>query len=309
MDIKKYDKIYNLGHEDNAEIFSNPETFVCIQEKMDGGNGRVYIKNGKIIFGSRTQQLTSDEGEDTNVQKNFKRALDFIREKLKDKDLSHLEGYTLFGEIMIKHTINYNWDITPPFLGFDVYDGKDYLDWYEAKGIFERLGFEFVPIIKVCQVKDIQLPITDEFVPTSKYTMGTAEGVVFKTFNPRIYGKYVRSEFKERNKEVFGMNKKHATNDEEYIVSLYCNNYRIEKQILKLMDDGMELHLSMMTKLPTNVYDDIWEENYKEISHLKQKTICFDVLRKQITKRCLTVLQNFIQNNILSETFIKDGKL
>jgi hypothetical protein len=304
MDIKKYDKIYNLGHEDNAEIFSNPETIVCVQEKVDGANFRIYFHEGKVLFGSRTQQLTSDEGEDTNLEKNFRRAVEYVRDKLKDKDLNKYNGLTLFAENMVKHTINYNWDITPPILGFDVYDNM-YWNWESAKGLFEELGFEFVPIIRVCQVKDIQLPITDDFVPTSKYTLGTAEGVVFKTFNPRIYGKYVRSEFKEKNKEVFGGNKKHATNDEEYIVSLYCNNYRIEKQILKLMDDGMELHMSMMTKLPTNVYNDIWEENYKEISHLKQKTICFDVLRKQIAKRCLTVLQNFIQNNLISETFIK----
>lgn len=299
MEIKKYDKIFQLGNKENEEIFLNPDTEVCIQEKVDGANFRIYFHEGKVLFGSRTQQLTSDEGEDTNLEKNFKRAVEFVREKLKDKDLNKYNGMTLFAENMVKHTIDYNWEITPPIIGFDVYQ-EDYWHWDKAKALFEELGFDFVPIVKVCKASEIK-EVTDEMVPVSKYTVQQAEGIVFKTFNPRIYAKYVRAEFKEKNKETFGGSKKHATNDEEYLTAMYCTNYRIEKGILKLLDEGKELHMSMMKFLPNLVYDDLWEENYKEIIHLKQKTICFDTLRKQVTKRCLNVLTQFITNNALNK--------
>jgi hypothetical protein len=300
MEFKTYDKIHQLGHEENKDIFSNPNTLVCLQEKVDGANFRIYIKDGKLIFGSRTQQLTSDEGEDTNLQKNFNRAVRYVRDKLKDKDLSKYNDMILFTENMVKHTINYNWDITPAVIGYDIFQNNDYIDWNYAKIIFQELGLEFVPIIKECKVNELTLPITDEQVPISKYTMQQAEGIVFKTLSPRIYGKYVRTAFKEKNKEVFGGKKKYAKDDEEYLTSVYCTNYRIEKVILKLIDEGMSLEMTMMNKLPKRVYEDIWEENLKEIIYLKQRTINFETFKKEVTKRCLNVLQQMIQNNILN---------
>jgi hypothetical protein len=302
MEFKKYDKVYRLGHEDNQEIFGDPEREVCLQEKVDGANFRVYIKDGTLIFGAHNTQLTSDTGEDTNVQKNFTRAVNFVRETLRGKDLSAFNNLTLFMECMVKHTISYNWDITPAVLGFDVYNNEmgEYVHWKQAKELFELLGFTFVPILKECKVKDLTLPITDEMVPQSKYTLQKAEGIVFKTFNPRIYGKYVREEFKEKNKEVFGGGKKEANTDEEYFIALYCPNFRIEKQILKLMDEGIKLDRPMMKLLPNRVYEDIWEENWKEMIHLKQKTINFDSFRREVTKRCLIVLDTFIQNQLLN---------
>lgn len=306
MEFKKYDKIYQLGHDENKDIFVNPDTEVCLQEKVDGANFRVYINNGKLIFGSRTRQLTDDNGEDVEIEKNFNKAIIFVREKLKNVDLTQWNRFTLFMECMTRHTIAYNLDITPPVIGFDIYqefEGEtNYLHWNVAKRIFEDFGFEFVPIIKVCNVRDLTLPITDEMVPQSKYTMQKAEGIVFKTFNPRIYAKYVRNEFKEKNAEVFGGKrvKYNSEDDSGEIVGKYCTNYRIEKCVLKLIDDGMKMELSMMKYLPNKVYEDIWEENWKDIIHMKQKTVTFDTIRKCVTKRCLSVLNQMIINNAIN---------
>ncbi len=83
----KYHKIKRLGDDENKDIFLNPDDEIVIEEKVDGANIRILIKDGKIIFGSRTQQLTSDEGEDTNIEKNFRRCVEFIRDTLKDINL------------------------------------------------------------------------------------------------------------------------------------------------------------------------------------------------------------------------------
>ena len=79
--FSKYLKIKQAGHKDNALMFTDDNDQIFIEEKVDGGNFRFMFKNGNIIFGSRTQQLTSDEGEDTNVQKNFVRCVEYVKEK------------------------------------------------------------------------------------------------------------------------------------------------------------------------------------------------------------------------------------
>ena len=121
MDFKKYRKIFVVGHEENKEIFKDKDDEIIIEEKIDGGNFRFYIsEEGNIIIGSRTQQLTSNDGEDTNMNKMFRRCSDFVREKLSDKELDKYKGMIFYGENCVKHTLDYNWETIPPFLGFDI---------------------------------------------------------------------------------------------------------------------------------------------------------------------------------------------
>ena len=122
-EFTKYKKIYQLGNKENKDIFKDKGDWIYIQEKVDGANFRFYITDeGQIVFGSRSQQLTSNEGEDTNVQKNFMRCVNHVRGCLGDKDLSGYKGCIFYGECMTKHTIGYDWENTPPFLGFDIFD-------------------------------------------------------------------------------------------------------------------------------------------------------------------------------------------
>ena len=298
----KYKKIKQLGDEENEDIFKDKEDLIYIQEKVDGGNCRFYInKNGKIIFGSRTQQLTSDEGEDINIQKNFMRCLNHIRDKLSDKDLTNYKNLIFFGELMIQHTIGYDWENTPPFLGFDILGEDDrFIEMDIMMKVYTSLGLDFVPLIKVVKASEIK-EVTDKDVPKSKYYGGQAEGIVFKNYEKQIYAKYVRDKFKEKNKEEFGQNKKHTTTDEDYFSAVYCTNARIEKCVFKLIDEDNKLHLSLMPLLIKAVYKDIWEENWNEIVNTKQKTINFEKLKKSITKRCFVVLKSIITNNAINK--------
>lgn len=302
MEFEKYKKIRQLGYEENKDIFKDKDDIIYIQEKVDGANFRFLItKEGNIVFGSKAQQLTSDEGEDTNIEKNFIRCVNHVRGCLGDKDLSKYSGLIFYGECMTKHTIGYNWEITPSFLGFDILD----IETDEFKSIdnmydtYEELGLDAVPLIKKCKAREIK-EITDDDVPTSKFYSGQAEGIVFKNPNKQIYAKYVRDAFKEKNKEEFGGSKKHAETDEDYFTAVYCTNARIEKIVWKLTDDGNELHLSMMPLLIKAVYKDIWEENWNEIVSTKKKTVNFDKLKKAFTQRCFVVLKNIITNNALN---------
>lgn len=304
MEFSKYSKIRQLGDEENKDIFLNSSDIIHIQEKVDGANFRFYINNdGIIIFGSRTQQLNSNEGEDTNMQKNFMRCVNHIRGCLGDKNLEQYKGLIFYGECMVKHTIGYDWENTPPFLGFDIFDtlSDKFVSVEGMYGTYHNLGLVAVPLIKSILASEIK-EFTDEDVPKSKFYGGQAEGVVFKNSEKQIYAKYVRDAFKEKNKKEFGGNKKHAETDEDYFTAVYCTNARIEKIIWKLTDDGNKLHLSMMPLLIKAVYKDIWEENWSEIVSTKQKTINFDKLKKSFTQRCFHVLQNIITNNAINSS-------
>ncbi len=305
MVFHKYHKIRVFGDLENKDIFKDPKDEIVIQEKIDGANFRFMIKAGKIIFGSRTQEL--HENGEHQYQKTFNRAIKFIQEKYNEiadiaPNLNHLIFY---GENCVKHTMHYDWANMPPFLGFDIYDIKTgkFLDLKTVETIFTKnLHIPIVPLIKICKAKDIK-EIKEDMVPESKYFHPEtkdklAEGIVFKNYAKQLFAKLVREKFKESNRGVFGGNKKYAKTDDEYFSLVYCTNARIDKCIFKLLDEDRELGMELMGDLLNMVYKDIWEENWNEIAFSKKKV---DLLgfKKLVSKRCLEVLKQTIMNNAL----------
>ena len=79
-EFKKYSKIYRIGHKEVEGVFNGR---VLMFEKIDGAYFRFYFsENGDIIFGSRKQQLTSNDGDDSNVAKSFKKVVDYVRDTI-----------------------------------------------------------------------------------------------------------------------------------------------------------------------------------------------------------------------------------
>jgi len=302
----RYPKIKLLGHKDNEDIFLNPGDVIVIEEKMDGANFRFMINKNRIIFGSRTQQITSDEGKDDNVAKNFRRCLDYIREQIKGVDLTDYKKVIFYGECMVKHTLEYDWDKIPPFLGFDIFDitSDKFMNRAEYKTMYKNLKLKCVSCIDIVNSSDIT-QFEDKNIPLSEYAplsnpSQKAEGVVFKNQITGMRAKYVRTEFKEESRETFGISAKFAKDDTEKVVAKYCVNPRIDKGIFKLIDEGHKLEMALMKQLPKFIYQDIIEEHGTDILFSKM-TINFMQLNKQITRRCLKVLQQVIINNALSK--------
>ncbi|ODS36101.1 hypothetical protein BEH94_07640 [Candidatus Altiarchaeales archaeon WOR_SM1_SCG] len=302
MNFIKYPKVKYLGDEEVADLTSDPEDEIVIQEKIDGANIRVLIHDGELVFGSRN--VTMDD--DMESSKMWNRAVSYVKEKLAGKDLSGLNNCILFMEYCIKHTMSYDWTVIPPVLGFDIYElsSGEFIDFRECKRLFNELEIDFVPVIDTIKAKDLNT-FTDELVPVSAYSSPSAvdrqaEGVVFKNYNTQVFAKYVREKFKEQNKEAFGSNKKYAGDDTERLIAIYCTNPRIDKMIFYLRTESvMELNLKMMTKLPMLVLEDIIEENYREIL-ISNYTVDFRKFRKLIAKRCLAVLKQVIVNSELT---------
>lgn len=320
--FRTYKKIYTFGHEENADIFKNPEDDIVIQEKIDGANFRFMFNDGQIIFGSRTQMLSPDI--EHKYAKNFERCIKHIREKVEGKDLSKYEGMIFFGECCVAHSMQYDWNKIPPYLGFDINNDsnqnypKRFIPYPENMLIFKELELDFVPLMAIKKAKDIS-KIDDSIVPISEYAIesGTedtrkAEGIVFKKYSfkeesegdegeEQIMAKYVRDKFKELNAEVFG-EKRVKYNDDldngEFIFK-YCTNTRIEKLVFKLIDEGEKLDMPLMSLLPKRVHKDIIEENWKEILG-SNWILDMKKIRQMIPKRCAVVLKQIIVNNNLN---------
>lgn len=306
MEFKKYTKIKKLGDFENKDIFTNPDDVIVIQEKVDGANFRFHFnEEGNIIFGSRTQQLTDNNGEYTNMAKVFTSCADYIKEQVmanttKERRIK-LMDYLFYGEAMHKHTISYDWENTPRFLGFDarkVSDGE-FTCTTVVKALFEELGLETVPELLVIRAGLVP-EINDAIVPKTKFGNTQAEGVVFKNITRNIYAKYVRNEFKEANAKTFGGNPKYSkvdnTNNADFIFK-YCTNARIEKLIHKLQDEGNNLSMKMIGPLIKRTYDDIVEEEWRDILN-SNWTLSFKDIRKGIAPRIRAVLDMVMTNSV-----------
>ena len=289
----KYPKIRRLGDDENKGILDDE---VIIEEKIDGGNFRTLLSNDKTVFGSRNREL-EDEGE-----KAFTRCILYLKDKLdthKEEVEFILKKYgpiIIFGECILRHTIGYDFERMPPFIGFDVYElnTKTFMGRADKVRLFDNLGLEPVKLVFSGKVADK----TKLEVPKSAYYNGLAEGIVIKSFQHQLFAKIVREEFKELNREVFGNSKKFASNDTEYFISVYCTNARIEKIIFKAIDDGNKLGMELLAIIPKQVYTDIWEEEWKEL-YKSNLNLNLKDIRKSVLIRCKNVLIQMITNNAL----------
>ena len=304
MEFTKYNKIKVVGDSENKDIFSEPDDEIVIEEKIDGSNFRFMIHKGNIIFGSRTQTLSPDIEHNG---KSFERCINHVQECFNnlDEDIKkNSEGKIFYGENCVKHTMSYDWNKIPIFLGFDILSvqSNQFLSYKNKKNLFDSWNLSTVPLIKISKVKEI-IKIDDSIVPESKYYSPStddkhAEGIVFKNYDKQIFAKYIREKFKEKNRKVFGGNKKYAKTDDEYFSLYYCTNARIDKCIFKLINEDKKLDMTLMGDLLNMVYRDIWEENWEEIAFSK-KTINLSNFKKLISKRCLEVLKQTMINNSL----------
>jgi len=291
-DFVKYPKIFRLGHEKNREIFEDGEDEIIIEEKVDGANFRFGNIDGKLHYGSRRVDFV----EKGSVAEQFVKAVDEVK-RLEDK---LRPGYVYFVEYMIPHTIQYDWDRVPVFLGFDIYDveKKKFIDYDKKIEEFARLGIEVVPLVAKVKASNIDEKFLESVIPESRYYNGLAEGVIFKNYGKQLFAKLIAEKFKEMNKEVFGGSKKQAKTDEEYLLEKYVPPRRVEKVIQSLLNEGYVLSMELMKILPMRVLDDVIEEEGFEIFR-ENKVVDLRKFRKMISKRCVNVLQRMIAVNAI----------
>ena len=201
---QKYQHVERMDA-DNVEVQGLLDGKVYIQPKIDGTNTSVWMENGGLCFGKRSQVM--GEGDDNRGVKakyqNDPRYIAFFNEH---------PDVILYGEWLVKHTISsYLADAWNKLYIFDVCREDEeghiiewipyetYSKWLDAHGI------DYIPVMAV--VENPTIDSLKEYVENNHYLLPegqVGEGIVIKRYdyaNPygrTTWGKIVRTAFKAK---------------------------------------------------------------------------------------------------------------
>lgn len=303
----KYPSIKRIGHPKTNGVLEGDE--VLVQEKMDGSNFRFTYNGEGIIFGSRNSvrnadtPLTPEDIGNHPIQGQFEGVVDYVLEKIDWSNIDMFKGDVFFGENMYPHTIEYDFESVPRFLGFDVYnvEKESYVDPDTSFEIFENLNLPRIPILERISVSDFD-PSEYE-IPESQYRNGNPEGIIMT--NPEGYpshrpvkAKRWTEEFAEKHKSGSNPCNESPDNDTDKFVAQYITKQRIKKHAHKLIEEGKweALQMEMMEDLPMRVIEDAWEEEYETVIR-ENLEIDMGDMRSTASSKCATILNQMIMES------------
>jgi hypothetical protein len=235
------------------------EGHLWLLEKLDGANFRFQLQqSGLILFGDRSQIYEDPDA----IPAPYQHAVRHIREHL-DRDalrsaVDTVEDVVFFGEAMHHHTISYNWERTPSFLGFGVWsaDAAAFYPFDTVERIFSRLGLEAVNAFeKECRARYFD---PDSYtIPQSNWYDGPAEGVII--WNKRGHrAKLLHPAFREVDETV------PVNAPAEELAAKYATQRRFEKLAAKLDDRHQSVTFD---RLYERALEDIVREEHKQLHH------------------------------------------
>lgn len=307
----KYPKIKRLGEEDNDGILLGK---VYVQEKVDGANAQIWIENGEIKCGSRTQELTGGFNGFVEYAKSHEGIRTFLEEN---------PSCRLFGEWLVRHTIAYNETVYRKFYLFDVMvlpnefklEGEDEEEierqkarqctWYTIERVYET-GIKYnLETVQLFGVFENPLPeVFQEFV--GKSILGDkGEGIVLKNplfinkWGDHVSAKVVTQEFKEDNALTFGGNNKHS---ETYVEMKLVNEAMTMPRIQKIMQKLQPMVEKRLGREETGrviemAYHDMFEEEIWEFVK-KHKQIDFSHLENLAKKKAVKIYHDLLDGHI-----------
>jgi hypothetical protein len=297
MYMISYCDIERIGTPENEGMFSINEDIIEITEKVDGGNGSIFLdESGLIHECSRHRDLTAE----IDNEKTFINQRKALRAMLKDKLNPE---YIYYFEWMQKHTINYC-DKVPAVIGYDIRVkegafGKPpmFLQPEEREREFDRVGIPKINVLFRGTVKEFKEKTIDEFLKGSAYYDGDREGIVIKNYGRcnvygrQMFGKIVNERFKETNHAKFGTLIKRDTSDTQKLFDATVTDARVEKALNKLLNEGGQLlEMKLMQFLPMAIVDDVFKEESRLIC--KAKVFYPDVFKKLVAEKCVMIIQN-----------------
>lgn len=295
--FKKYPKIHRLGKEETDGVLSGK---CYIQEKLDGANTSIWIdKRGEITCASRNRELS--EG--------FNGFVDYVKENENIKNLlSQYPNLRLYGEWLVRHTINYSEAAYKQFYLFDITetkDGEEKEEFWHIDKVYEMARTFDIPTPQLFDT--IIDPTVDQIKEyAGKTNLGeVGEGVVIKNFEfvnmfgDTQYAKIVTEKFKEDNGITFGGNNKYSdTYNEMYVINKYMTVERIRKIMNKIqpeIDERLDLkHIPRITK---TAYHDLLTEEIWEISE-KVESLNFRKLKRLANKKAVQVYKDILLDSI-----------
>jgi len=233
--INSYPKIYNMGHPQIGELFSDD---VLVEEKIDGSQFSFGVIGGELMCRSRGKQLVLDAPE-----KMFLKAIESVRsiEHLLEPDCIYR------GEYLQKpkhNTLCY--DFTPPknIILFDIDDGsQNYWSYERKQAESERLGLMCVKLMHSGKVKSYEefKVFLDE---VSELGGCNIEGVVIKNYSrfgrdgKALMGKFVSEAFKESHQTEWKKSNPTQKDVQAILIDSLKTDARWEKAVQHLRERG-----------------------------------------------------------------------
>lgn len=333
--MKDYPKIKRLGDSENDGILESADHNLYVQEKLDGANFRFLYDQDtdRLVFGSRNIEYWNDGNQpistsdhhwfkvnrylnhlprvnrpttpQNDVDKRFRHAMDYVSEVVDletIKRLDHKYGeLTFFGEAMHSHTIDYDWENTPSFVGFSVHSGlrDEFVTGELMEELYDQLG------LVTAKRHDLDV-VRDGFdCPESEYYDGPAEGVVIKNDDTSQVAKIRGTAFKEIHSGQSAVDNEGDSEpaDAKVLANQFATEARILKMIHKYRNRGRDIEMGMMEDFWRDVFDDIIEEEYETI-FLGNHVINTKEFRSEVAGNCSTVLQQYLNrpnDSVLNE--------
>lgn len=311
----KYPKVKRLGDEDTDGILFGT---VYVQEKIDGANASIWLEDGEIKCGSRTQDVTT---KGFNGLVEYAKSHEGIR-----KYLEVNRRHRLFGEWLVRHTIAYKETAYKNFYLFDILiepeewnvQTAELVDEQEAdRRLIRQCKWLTIPEVHtVAKAFEITTPelFTTLVDPTpealqeyvGKTTLGVkGEGICLKNpefinkWGDRCVAKIVTQEFKEDNAIVFGGNNKHS---ETYVEMKMVNEFMTMSRVQKIMNKlepiiGERLDMKHTSRIITTAYHDMFEEEMWAFVK-EHPVIDFRSLRKLAEKKAARIYHDILNNHI-----------
>jgi hypothetical protein len=228
-------------------------------EKVDGANFRFQLQeSGLVRFGDRDRVYDDPEA----VPDPYQHAVRHVREHL-DRDalrnaVADVADIVFFGEAMHHQTIEYDWDRTPSFLGFDVWsaDAEAFRPPDAVEGIFERLGLHPVNVFeRECRARHFD---PDSYtIPSSRWYDGPAEGVVIR--NKR------GGRVKLRHPDVREVDESRPVEASAVeLANRYATRRRFEKIVGNLEDEGRPVTVETLYE---RALEDVLREKHRRLQH------------------------------------------
>jgi hypothetical protein len=301
--MKKYPKIKRIGHRSNDGILAEGTEKIHVQEKMDGANFRFTLARNidgglpkatdpnDIVFGSRNVVYKNDK----DIDKNFRHAVEYVRKNIDRDELKLLNRevgpVVVYGEAMHSHTLDYNWDDVPSFLGFDVYSHKhdQFASENDLNVFFKLMQLPTVPTVELEGIEGEQIE-----VPDSEYRDGVAEGIVIKNSWTGQRAKIRSEKFKEMHGSHNGKTPEEYEPDASKILAQkFTTEARVLKKIHKYEDYGRVIEMEVMEDLWEDVFDDIIDEEYDTIFY-GNHDLDTQQFRSEVAGRTAEILRTYL---------------
>lgn len=299
MEFRKYEKIHRLGKEETDGILDGP---VHVQEKIDGANLSVWLHEGELRVGSRNNDVT-DRPDGFNGAVFYIQNHPGIKKFFQDHPF-----WRLYGEWLVKHTIQYKETAYGKFYLFDIM-GKDDFQFGDIPGVHEiakEYGIDTPHYYGEFEIKTkVDLDNLQKLV--GKSMLGDkGEGVVIKRqdfknqFGDTVYAKLVAQEFMEDNAVVFGGNNKFSdTYRELWAVNKYMTLARVRKICQKIESEtGERMDMKHIPRVMETCYYDMFTEEMWEVAGKASAAFDFKAFKRLANKKTKQVFIDILNDSI-----------